>query len=278
MGIERSIAVKRLKFKSRKAAGVEIEQPEFFFDWANLPVAHGYGLAAFAFHIEFERRRWQRRGTVISEDVFARHLDLGSDELRISNFYGGLQILNDIPPLRNVGLSDEGLLYADTSADGISKEEVFDTLRPGARDQVRQLAERAIFLQALEVRGRPESPLASKVPVEWGSFLAGIVWDRGRALMILDGAKLYDVEVRVAPRLRPDDLPRQAPKQDSAPLSPRRLAILQAAAELWPRGCPPHMTKKERDREIIAQLQKKGLAVPSPKTIKRAFDSKQDKT
>lgn len=236
-------------------------------------------LQLFAFHIEFEARRWARRGTTIGENVFSRHLDLPVDDLRISNFYGGLQILNDIPPLRNVGLNDEGKLYADLDGPGPSKDEIFDALRPCARARVREVAERAIILRALEVRGRPESPLAAKVPIDWGSFLAGLDWDRGRAMMILDGAKLYDVEVRVSPRLRPDDLPAREEKGESqAPLSPRRLAILQAAQVLWPQGLPVHLTKKERGRAIIGQLQKQGLAVPHPKTIKRAFDSQPDKT
>lgn len=45
--VRKDMAVKRLRFESRKTAGVEIEQPELFFEWTNLPVAHGYGLAAF---------------------------------------------------------------------------------------------------------------------------------------------------------------------------------------------------------------------------------------
>lgn len=276
------MAVKRLRFESRMIGGVEVEQPEIFFEWTNLPVAHGFGLAAFAFHVDAEYRRYERQGLKLGEALLRgirRHLDLESDELRISNFYGGLQILNEIPPLKNVGLNDEGRLYADISEVGVSSDDVFDALRPGARAQVREVAERSIILQALDVRGRPESPLASKIPIEWGSFLAGVEWDRGRALMILDGAKLYDVEVRVSPRLRPDDLPARRKKAlQDPPLSPRRSAILQAATQLWPNGQPTNLTTKERDRAIIGQLQKEGRTAPHPRTIKRAFDAvRQDK-
>jgi hypothetical protein len=242
------MAVKRLRFVTRKTGGVEIEQPEIFFEWTNLPVAHGYGLAAFAFHVDHENRRWEREGLAMLLGI-RRFLDLEADDLLISNFYGGLQILNEIPPLRNVGLNDEGLLYADLDAEAVNKEDVFDSLRPDARKQVRSVAERAIMLQALEVRGRPESPLATKVPIEWGSFLAGVEWDRGRALMILDGAKLYDVEVRVSPRLRPDDVSACRRKEEvESALTPRRHAILEATRNLWPDGIPQHLTTKERDR------------------------------
>jgi len=270
------MAVKRLRFASRKVGGVEIEQPEMFFEWANLPVAHGYGLAAFAFHVQAEYQRYEKQGVKLGDAVLhgiRDHLDLVDDELLISNFYGGLQILNEMPPLRNVGLNDEGQLYADLDIAGASKEDVFDALRPGARSQVREVAERSMILGALEVRGRPESALAKKVPIEWGSFLAGVEWDRGRAMMILDGAKLYDVEVRVSPRLRPKDIPARRKGVEKAPLSPRRSAILQAMNKLWPDGQPDYLTTKERDRAIIAQLQKDGLTAPHPRTIKRALDA-----
>ncbi len=81
------------------------------------------------------------------------HLDLAGDELLISNFYGGLQVLNEMPPLRNVGLNDEGQLYADLDIAGASKEDVFDALRPGARSQVREVAERSIILRAKRYGG-----------------------------------------------------------------------------------------------------------------------------
>lgn len=275
------MAVKRLRFKSQKIGGVEIEQPEIFFEWTNLPVAHGYGLAAFAFHVEAENRKWQSKfAGQLGEAVLSGirgHLDLPNDELRISNFYGGLQILNEIPPLRNIGLNDEGLLYADVDVKDAAKEDLFDALRPDARRQVREVAARAIILGALEVRGRPSSPLASKVPIEWGSFLAGVDWERGRAMMFLDGAKLYDVEVRVRPGLRPSGVSKQRHKlSDQMPLSPRRVAIVEAVRSLWPEGPPKTLTKKERDRQILAWLQKQGQTLPHPRTIKRALDAEYD--
>lgn len=129
------------------------------------------------------------------------------------------------------------------------------------------------MLQALEVRGRPESPLAAKVPIDWGCFLAGFEKDRGRAMMLLDGAKLYDVELRVTPRLRPTGLPVARKPMNEHAIPPRRLAILEVATELWPEGPPPNLTKKERDRAIIDRLGSRGQAVPHPKTIKRALES-----
>ncbi len=92
-------------------------------------------------------------------------------------------------------------------------------------------------------------------------------------MMILDGAKPYDVEVRVSPRLRPDDIPARRKGVEKTPLSPRRSAILQAMNKLWPDGQPDYLTTKERDRAIIAQLQKDGLTAPHPRTIKRALDA-----
>lgn len=258
-------------FKSRIVAGSEIEEPQAFFEWTKLPFTSAHALAAFAFHIEFENAKWRKRVSRISLPNLGRLLDLDSDQLRISSFYGGLEILNDIPPLRNIGIGEDGRLLAQSDVPVPSHEELFDSLRPDARASIRRISERAITLQALEVRGRPESPLASKVPIDWGCFLAGYSKDRGRALMILDGAKLYDVELRVAPRLKPSDLP-SSRDESHVVVSPRRVAILEAARDLWPGGIPPNLTKKARDRAIIERLSAQGQAVPHPKTIKRALE------
>lgn len=264
----------------RRTAGVTIEMPEIFFNWTILPYAQCFGIAAFAFHVEHAYRTSAvlRRKLSDPDDVGIRdHFGLEGDQVRISNFFGATLVEPAWQPFRRLAISDEGELYSELEAGSpmtskIEQRMLFDRARPDARRQVKEVLERAIILRALEVRGRRESALARKEEIDVGCFYAGLEWDRARALFILDGAKLYDVELRVRDQLAPEDLSVIKDAQAQR-VGAKRAGILEAFSTLWPNGIPAGMTVKERDKAICGFLQRNGVSPPSSKTIQRALAS-----
>lgn len=88
---------------------------------------------------------------------------------------------------------------------------------------------------------------------------------------MLDGARLYDVELRVCPELLPSDLPSQETSPEVEQTSAKRAGIQDAVRELWPDGIPKGMTVKERDVAIMTFLEQNGVTAPSSRTIRRAL-------
>lgn len=270
----------RSKIPQRLTSGVTIELPSHFFHWTILPYARCFAIAAFAFHIE---RAYSRsdllRGKV--DDPFDPGIrdwfGLEGFRLHVSAFYGALQILDPPAPFSELSITDEGDLGSTPSIiPGVMSPEpdrtrVFDESWPIARRKVRELLQHTIILGALEVKGRRESALAKKEQIEWGCFTAGLEWDRKRCLFNLDGAKLYDVELRVSPDLRPGDMPANEVEPAVEARSAKRAGIHHALRELWPNGIPKGMTTKERDAAIMAFLEQNGVTAPSSRTIRRAL-------
>lgn len=271
-----------LKIPTRRTSGISIELPEEFFRWTILPFAHCFGVAAFAFHVE----RGYRRSALLRPKLddpndlgILDWFDLRDEGARISTFYGALRVERPFAPFTELAISDEGKLYASVAEEHTYRDQgeltvLFDASRPNTRQQVKRLYQHSIVLEALQVRGRPNSTLAKKQDIEWGCFMAGLEWDRDRALFVLDGAKLYDVELRVNPALLPPDMTLKPTKSESANETAKRSGILDAARQLWPDGIPAGMTVKERDNAIMAFLERKGVLAPSARTIRRALQDK----
>lgn len=270
----------RLDIPNRFTCGIGIELPESFFRWTILPYTHCFAIAAFAFHVERGYRRSDLLRARLESQIDPGIRDwfgLQDCQLRLSAAYGALQIEDPPEPFQDLSIADDGELYSVPSIiPGVMFSEaertrVFDERWPIARRKVKGMLQHSIIIGALEVKGRRESALAKKEQIEWGCFTAGLEWDRHRCLFVLDGAKLYDVELRICPDLMPDDLPRSSSLPDAEATSAKRAGIHSAARELWPEGIPKGMTVKERDAAIMAYLERNGLAAPSSRTIRRAL-------
>lgn len=268
---------------TRRTSGINIELPEQFFRWTILPFAHCFGVAAFAFHVE----RGYRRSSLLRPKLddpndlgILDWFDLREEGARISTFYGALRVERPFPPFTELAIDDEGKLYASADDEHPYRDQgeltvLFDASRPKTRQQVRRLYQHSIILDALQVRGRPNGALAKKQEIEWGCFMAGLEWDRDRGLFMLDGAKLYDVELRVNPALLPPNMTlKPSTKSEQTSETAKRSGILDALRHLWPGGLPAGMTVKERDNAIMAFLERKGVVAPSARTIRRALQDK----
>ncbi|QGZ93508.1 hypothetical protein [Terricaulis silvestris] len=270
----------RFEIPSRMTCGVKIEFPESFFRWTILPYAHCFAIAAFAFHVEHGYRRNELLRPKLddpSDPGIRNWFGLEAHRLNISSFYGALRIEDPSEPFQELSINDEGDLHSVPSfLPGVmfpeeERTRVFDESFPIARTKVKHMLEHSIIIGALDVKGRRESALAKKEQIEWGCFTAGLEWDRHRCLFNLDGAKLYDVELRVSPRVKPEDVDVQQITEEPKARSAKRAGIKDAVNQVWPEGIPKGLTIKERDGAIMAFLERNGVTAPSAKTIQRAL-------
>jgi len=242
-----------------------------------LGYAHCFGIAAFAFHLEQAFERTGDAAVRAYEPGLRGWLDLEADSVSIDPVWGALRIVDPIPPLHEIFVTDEGEVTArhekSTSAGSRNATEIFDELRPYSRSMIAGVLERSIILDALQVRGRRYDPLADKAEVASGCFLAGLKWQREKAAFILENAYLYDVELRVNPKLRPRDISSRETLDQipHAPRKPKSGAATEALKALWPNGIPAGLTAKDRYRQIEQHLRLQGLSIPSERTVRRAI-------